>query len=84
MTVMTMTNPGSRLTLDALVGQMLQPGFVTRFRRTPSYSESSGHVSLPMLAVSPPRSKYVRRWRRHARRCEACSNVFRYLGLSTE
>jgi hypothetical protein len=37
-----------------------------------------------MLALSPPRSRYVRRWRRHARHCLACANVFRYFGLSVD
>jgi hypothetical protein len=32
----------------------------------------------------PPRSRYVRRWRRHARHCLHCANVFRYYGLKLD
>jgi len=71
-----------RLPLDQLVPRMADPGFVMLHRRRPpSDVERPGHVSPSVLAMSPPRSKYVHRWRRHARRCPSCAAVFRYLGL---
>lgn len=70
-----------RQSLDALVAQMGEPGFVLRFRRRPAPISGSGHVEPAMLALSSPRSRYVRRWRRHAARCAACASVFRYYGL---
>jgi len=71
-----------RVGLDALVVQMVDPGFTTRYCRVPSTLERSGHVSPSMLAIQSARSRYVRRWRRHARRCPQCAATFRYLGLS--
>ena len=77
------THPESRrLGLDALVAQMTSPGFVIRYRRAPALRERGGHVSPSMLAVQAPRSRYVRSWRRHARRCSECAAVFRFFGLS--
>jgi len=75
---------GRRMALDQLLQQLVEPGFIVRHRRAPSMRETSGHVSPSMLAVAPPRSRYVRRWRRHARHCQRCSEVFRYMGLSLE
>jgi hypothetical protein len=73
-----------RQSLDELVSKMKEPAFEIRYRRLPPSAETSGHVSAALLAVSPPRSRYVRRWRRHARRCPICANTFRYLGLSLD
>lgn len=73
-----------RQALDDLVAEMVTPGFVTRYRRAPSFRDTSAHVNPVMLATAPPRSVYVRQWRRHARRCPACGNVFRYFGLSLD
>jgi hypothetical protein len=76
-------NPMSRrLGLDALVRRMTNPGFVMQYRRAPTLRERSGHVSPTMLAVQTPRSRYVRTWRRHARRCPECAAAFRFFGLS--
>jgi hypothetical protein len=74
---------GGRLSIDRLVARVRDPMFVLRHRRLPSTRETAGHVSPTMLAVSGPRSRYVRSWRRHARRCPTCAAAFRYLGLST-
>jgi hypothetical protein len=71
-----------RLTLDLLVPQMTEPGFVIRYRRLPVLRERSGHVSPTMLANVAPRSRYARRWRRHAVHCSDCAAVFRYLGFA--
>lgn len=73
---------GRRIGLDALVSQMVDPMFTMRYRRAPSLRERGGHVSPSMLAVQSPRSKYVRTWKRHARRCPECASVYRYLGFS--
>lgn len=73
-----------RESLDQLVAHMAEPGFAVRFRRVPSEVERPGHVSPTILASSPRRSKYVKRWRRHAKRCTDCANVFRYLGLPVD
>jgi hypothetical protein len=73
-----------RRSLDDLVTRMREPGFEVRYRRVPPSVETSGHVSAALLAVAPPRSRFVRRWRRHARRCPTCANTFRYLGLSLD
>jgi hypothetical protein len=72
------------MALDRLVQRMVDAGFVVRYRRTPSMRERDGHVSPSILSVAPPRSRYVRRWRRHARHCPSCAEVFRYLGLSID
>jgi len=70
-----------RVGLDALVGQMTDAGFAIRYGRVPAMRERGGHVSPSMLAMQPLRSRYVRTWRRHARRCSECATVFRYLGF---
>ena len=70
-----------RVGLDALVAQMADLGFATRYRRVPVLCERGGHVSPSLLAMQPLRSRYVRTWKRHARRCADCSTVFRYLGF---
>ena len=75
---------GRRVALDKLVAQMMDPGFVTRYRRMPSMREVSGHASAAVLAVASPRSRYVRRWRRHARSCTLCGSAFRYFGLRVD
>ncbi len=74
----------ARESLDALMTRLTEPVFVSRHRRVPAGSERGGHVSPTILAVSSPRSRYVRRWRRHARRCPECATVFRYLGLPVD
>jgi hypothetical protein len=71
-----------RVGLDGLVAQMASPGFVARFGRISERPERNGHVSPFLLSVQSSRSRYVRRWRRHARRCRECAAVFRQLGLS--
>jgi hypothetical protein len=81
MTALTMATAGQRFTLDQLVLRMTEPGFAALYGRRPSFAESSGHVSPTMLQLESPRSRYVRRWRRHAQRCPSCAAVFRYLGL---
>jgi hypothetical protein len=78
------TTDCERQCLDRLVAQMTNPVFVVRYRRTPSGRERGGHVSPAILAMSAPRSRYARSWRRHARRCQACAATFRYLGLSLD
>jgi len=70
-----------RVGLDALVAQMVEPEFTMRYRRVPAMRERGGHVSPSMLAMQPFRSRYVRTWRRHARRCSECASIFRYLGF---
>ena len=72
-----------RVGLDALVAQMADSGFAIRYRRVPVMRERGGHVSPSMLAMQPPRSRYVRTWRRHSQRCSDCAAVFRYLGFPT-
>lgn len=76
------TMGGGRQSLDRLMARLREPVFLIRHRRVPSATPSSGHVNLDELAMAPPRSRYVRRWRRHARRCRTCAEAFRYLGLS--
>jgi hypothetical protein len=71
-----------RFKLDELVARILEPGFVARYCRLRSFREAGGHVSPSILALQSPRSHYVSRWRRHARRCTTCGSVFRYFGLS--
>jgi len=70
-----------RVGLDTLVARMTEPGFSIRFRRVPVVRERGGHVSPSMLALQPRRSRYVRTWTRHARKCPECAAVFRYLGF---
>jgi hypothetical protein len=74
----------ARQSLDRLVAQMAKPGFIYRFRRPPRMTEQSGHVSPAMLSLESPRSRYVKKWRRHARQCPICSETFRYFGLSLD
>ena len=71
-----------RLGLDELVARMADQRFVVSHRRVPRRSAGGGHVDPAVLALSPPKSRYVRKWRRHARRCPSCADAFRYLGLS--
>ena len=70
-----------RQSLDRLVAKLNEPGFRIRHQRVPDTGWSSGHVNIDELALAPPRSRFVRRWRRHARRCSVCAEVFRYLGI---
>lgn len=70
-----------RVGLDALVGQMADTTFTMRYRRVPMMRERGGHVSPSMLSMQGPRSRYVRTWRRHARRCSDCAAVFSYFGF---
>ena len=70
-----------RVGLDALVARMVEPGFTIQFRRVPTMRERSGHVSPSMLAMQHRRSRYVRTWARHARKCPDCAAIFRYLGF---
>ncbi|MEE4273120.1 MAG: hypothetical protein V2I67_15715 [Thermoanaerobaculales bacterium] len=70
-----------RIGLDVLVARMREPGFSIRFQRVPDMRERDGHVSPSMLAMQPRRSRYVRTWARHARRCPECAAIFRYLGF---
>jgi hypothetical protein len=72
----------SRRNLDQLVTEMGEPGFVSRHGRGRAPSTGAGHVDATVLSLSPRQSRYVRRWRRHARRCLACRQIFRALGLS--
>lgn len=73
-----------RLALDALVSRVRDPAFVSRHRRPISLRETSAHVNPVMLAVSSRESLYVRSWRRHATRCDACRGLFEYFGLALE
>jgi hypothetical protein len=75
-------NRGGRKALDAIVEQMAEPGFASTHPRALAKRQTGAHVSPEILALSKPRSRYVRQWRRHARHCQDCSNVFRYLGIS--
>ena len=74
-------NRGGRKALDAIVERMAEPGFAADHPRAPLKRRTGAHVNPEMLALSSPRSRYVRRWRRHAKHCQDCRNVFRYLGL---
>lgn len=73
---------GTRVGLDHLVRLMFEPCFVMCHRRNLSMVEREGHVSPTMLSLESPRSRYVRRWRRHARTCPSCAAVFSHLGFS--
>jgi len=75
---------GRRRPLDELIVLVAEPGFASLFRRAPSLQKATGHADAATLAVAPPRSRYVRQWRRHARQCPACADVFRYLGLALD
>jgi hypothetical protein len=72
------------MTLDTLVTQLRDPTFAQRHRREPNLRFTSEHVNPVMLAVSSRDSLYVRSWRDHAKRCDACRGVFAYFNLSTE
>ena len=74
--------PLSRRSLDQLVTEMVEPGFATRGGRERDAPSRNGHVDRVLLVLEPPQSRYVRRWRRHARRCLWCRQVFRSLGMS--
>jgi hypothetical protein len=63
---------------------MAEPGFSVPHRRVPEAPVTGAHVSPEILAAVPPRSRYVRKWRRHARQCLHCANVFRYFGVSLD
>ena len=71
-----------RWRLDELMARVLEPGFVSLFCRLRTFREASGHVSPSILALQSPRSGYVSRWRRHARRCPVCGSTFRYYGFT--
>ncbi len=73
-----------RKSLDELIHLVQQPSFAGLYRRAPQMCDAPGHVSLRLLEVAPPKSRYVRRWRRHARRCPSCASLFHYLGISLE
>ncbi len=81
MTAEATTMGGRRLGMDQLVQLMMEPCFVMRHRRTPPMDERAGHVSPTMLSLESPRSRYVRRWKRHARSCSSCALVFSHLGF---
>lgn len=82
MTVAGVVADGTRFGLDHLVRLMFEPGFVMRHRRVLVMTERTGHVSPTMLSLESPRSRYVRRWKRHARTCPSCAAVFAHLGIS--
>jgi len=75
---------GRRRPLDELIVLVAEPGFASLFRRAPSLQKATGHADPSTLALAPPRSRYVRQWRRHARHCSTCAEVFRYLGLAVD
>jgi hypothetical protein len=77
-------NPGARKALDEIVSRAADPDFVTRHRRVPEISKTGAHVNPEILAMVPPRSRYVHQWRKHARHCLECANVYRYFGLSLD
>ena len=78
----TKPNRGGRKALDDIVERMAEPGFAANHPRPATKRPTGAHVNPEILALSRPRSRYVRQWRRHARHCQDCSNVFRYLGIS--
>jgi len=82
MTTAATTMGGRRLGMDQLVHLMTEPCFVMRHRRMLPMAERAGHVSATMLSLESPRSRYVRRWKRHARSCSSCALVFSHLGIS--
>ncbi len=77
-------NSSARKALDEIVASAAETDFVTRHRRVPPVSTTGAHVNAEILAIVPPRSRYVRRWRKHARHCLECANVYRYFGLSLD
>lgn len=74
----------ARKALDEIIARAAETDFVTRHRRVPPVSTTRAHVNAEILAIVPPRSRYVRRWRKHARHCLECANVYRYFGLSLD
>ena len=78
------TKPGGRQAIDEIMGRMAEPDFTVRHRRVPEIPTTGAHVSPEMLAMISPKSRYARRWKRHARRCLPCANVFRYYGISLD
>lgn len=78
----TKPNRGGRKALDDIVERMAEPGFAANHPRAATKRPTGAHVNPEILALSQPRSRYVRQWRRHARHCQDCSNIFRYLGIS--
>lgn len=82
MSAATLTMGQNRVGLDQLIRLMVEPCFVMQHRRIPSMVERAGHVSPTMLALEPPRSRYVRRWKRHAKSCSSCAAIFRHVGYS--
>ena len=77
-------NSSARKALDEIIARAAETDFVTRHRRVPPVSTTGAHVNAEILAIVPPRSRYVRRWRKHARHCLECANVYRYFGLSLD
>lgn len=77
-------DPGGRKALDEIIASAAETDFVTRHRRVPPVSTTGAHVNADILAMVPPRSRYVHRWRKHARHCLECANVYRYFGLSLD
>jgi len=75
------TEDDQRVTLDDLVTRLRDPTFTSRYRREHTLRDTSAHVNPVMLAVSSRDSLYVRSWRRHAERCDACRGLFDYFGL---
>ena len=71
-----------RKSLDELMYLVQQPSFAHIYRRLPLMCEAPGHASLRLLELAPPKSRYVRRWRRHARHCPSCAELFHFLGIS--
>ena len=78
------SNRGGRHALDEIVSRMAEPGFTVLHPRVSTKRPTGAHVNPDVLALVPPKSRYVRRWRRHARRCFDCANVFRHFGISLD
>ncbi len=70
-----------RLCLDDVVARLGDPAFAGRFRRPPTMRGAGSHVNPLMLAVCTADSLYVTTWRAHARRCDACRELFVYFGV---
>ena len=78
-----MTDPQpDRLPLDVLVERLRDPQLQAAYRRELSFRKTSGHVNPLMLAVAARDAMYVRAWRGHAERCDACRRLFAYFDLS--
>lgn len=73
-----------RMPLDSVVGRVGDREFVARHRRELTLRATGMHASPVMLAATDDGSMYVRAWRRHAARCDACRQLFDYFGLSVE